>query len=151
MTNSTRPADSLSRLCSGRWGRCTRRGGRYHGATSGRAAREAAVYPTQLCRAILRGCRAQFLDDGVVVPGSVGLQPHRRLAGKMVAVFEDDGAEPESSEGEGSGSDREEEGMLARAGFPNPIFSVKSGERGHRDDITGQILDPLLLRGARQK
>ena len=48
-------------------------GGRHRLASGGRA-RAAAIYPFQLCKAILRGFRNQLRSDGRLVQGVCGLQ-----------------------------------------------------------------------------
>ena len=40
---------------------------------NGERAKQAAIYPFALCRAILRGFRDQMVADGRLQPGSVGL------------------------------------------------------------------------------
>ena len=42
--------------------------------TSGKIAREAAVYLLKLCRAILQGCARQLQVDGRLQPGQYGVQ-----------------------------------------------------------------------------
>ena len=44
---------------------------------AGKAA-AAKVYPPDLCKAILRGCRKQMYQDGFMLCGHVGLQSHRK-------------------------------------------------------------------------
>ena len=55
MTNSPCVAEALSKRCSGLKGYCSRQGGGRHMTASGRLAREMAVYPFILCKAILMG------------------------------------------------------------------------------------------------
>ena len=74
MTNSDEIAACLSQRCTGRGGRCSRPAGGQHQACSGMHAREAAIYPRDLCRAILRGIRAQMRQDGLLKAGCFGVQ-----------------------------------------------------------------------------
>ena len=50
-----------------------------HTHASGKDAARAAIYPQKLCRAILRGCRRQLYDDGILLVGHHGMLPHRRV------------------------------------------------------------------------
>ncbi len=74
MSNSPEILKKLSKRCHGRRGACSRRGGGRHATASGRLAREAAVYPFKLCRAILEGCRNQLMRDGTLKEGMFGLR-----------------------------------------------------------------------------
>ena len=74
MSNSPAVLQQLTRRCSGRGGQCTRAGGGRHAVASGKIAREAAVYPFRLCRAILKGCQKQLRLDGRIGQGSHGVQ-----------------------------------------------------------------------------
>ena len=48
---------------------------------SGPVAKKSQVYPEGLCRAILRGCRKQLIDDGRLTLGIVGIQyPERGMS-----------------------------------------------------------------------
>ena len=62
------PPDILSRLGH----RC--RGGHRHQALIGDRAVAAAIYPPQLCRAILRGAVAQGRQEGAVLPPAVAAE-----------------------------------------------------------------------------
>jgi hypothetical protein len=55
MTNALQLAKALSKTCEGRKGFCSRPKGGQHRWCSGKVAADAAIYPLQLCRAILRG------------------------------------------------------------------------------------------------
>ena len=74
LSNSPEILKALRKKCYGRSGRCTRPGGGDHVVASGRVAREAAVYPFKLCRAILQGCVRQLRADGKLQPGVHGIQ-----------------------------------------------------------------------------
>ena len=50
--------------CLGRGGECSRKSGGSHAPCSGKVARDAAVYPFQLCKAILSGLKNQLVLDG---------------------------------------------------------------------------------------
>ena len=75
MSNSPRILEQLGDRCYGRGGRCTRREGGRHQLCSSSHARRAAVYPFELCRAILTGFRNQLRDDERHVVGMVGILP----------------------------------------------------------------------------
>ena len=53
MSNSPEVLKKLNKKCNGVNGRCTRPGGGEHETCSGSVARDAQVYPFDLCRAIL--------------------------------------------------------------------------------------------------
>lgn len=75
MSNSEEVLRALSDKCPGRRnfsGTCS--DGRKHAVASGRAAREAAVYPLKLCKAILIGFRNQMVRDDRLPRGSYGIQ-----------------------------------------------------------------------------
>ena len=74
LTNSPELAKTLGDRCLGAAGRCTRPGGGSHAVASGKIAREAAVYPFKLCRAILRGCVRQLQADRRLQSGQHGVQ-----------------------------------------------------------------------------
>ena len=65
LSNSPQVLKSLERRCSGGEGpwACSRTKGGRHVLCSGRVAREAAIYPRELCRAVLRGISRQLRDD----------------------------------------------------------------------------------------
>ena len=74
MTNSPAIAAALDIQCQGQGGACSRpRGGR-HGQCSGRHAKDAAIYPRELCRAVLRGIRNQMRADHLLKDGCYGVQ-----------------------------------------------------------------------------
>ena len=64
MSNSFEILAKLGLRCQGRVGNCSRPGGGRHAVASGRVAREAAVYPFEVCKAILEGCLQQLQKDG---------------------------------------------------------------------------------------
>ena len=72
MSNSAEVLKALEQRCAGRGGVCSM-GGRHRLASGGRA-RAAAIYPFQLCKAILRGFRNQLRSDGRLIQGECGLQ-----------------------------------------------------------------------------
>ena len=74
LSNSSEILEALRKKCYGQLGRCTRPGGGDHVVASGRVAREAAVYPFKLCRAIRQGCVRQIRADGKLQPGVHGMQ-----------------------------------------------------------------------------
>ena len=74
MSNSPEILSSLSRVCSGKDGWCSRPGGGRHRRCCGRIAKEAAIYPKGICRAILYGLKRQLSVDGKFKVGCYGLQ-----------------------------------------------------------------------------
>ena len=74
LSNSPKIRDALSKRCYGRSGVCTRPSGGRHVALEGKLTRDAAVYPRQLCQAVLRGATAQLKQDRRLKPGCFGIQ-----------------------------------------------------------------------------
>ncbi len=74
MTNSLKVLEKLGRRCRGRDGACSRAAGGTHAICSGKIARDAAVYPKGLCRALLDGMSAQVKFDGKLQEGCFGIQ-----------------------------------------------------------------------------
>ncbi len=74
MTNSPRILQALSRRCTGAGGECSRRRGGRHTLCSGSVAKDAAKYPRELCRAIIKGATQQLRDDGMLKNGCFGIQ-----------------------------------------------------------------------------
>ena len=74
MTNAPQVAKALEKKCTGIRGGCSRPQGGEHVLCSGRVAREAAIYPRELCRAMLRGIRDQLRQDGALKNGCYGVQ-----------------------------------------------------------------------------
>ena len=123
MSNSSEVLKQLSKRCSGRGGLCSRSQGGAHHPCSGRAAMMAAVYPFELCRAILVGCRNQLQKDGIFVAELVGMHAPEEILNIL---------ELETSVEE--------------------IFNVRvHGKTQYRDEITGQPLIPELVHQARKK
>ena len=108
--------------------------GKWHGVASGRAAREAAVYPFRLCRAILTGFRSQMIRDGRLPRGTYGIQA---LFDEDLDVYRD-AITGEVLEGE------------ERVAAAN-VFSLDSrtGTTRYTDSVTGQPLDGALVTAAR--
>ena len=73
MSNGPLILKSLSRVCMGTRGECSRSKGGRHAECSGRKAREAAIYPAGLCKAMLRGITDQLHQKGIMKPGEIGL------------------------------------------------------------------------------
>ena len=63
LSNSVEIRNELQKKCTGRGGECSRDGAGKHILCSGRVARLAAIYPFELCRAILRGIYKQLEAD----------------------------------------------------------------------------------------
>ena len=90
----------------------------------------AAVYHFKLCRAILGGFRNQLRKDGVCKDGFVGML-ESRMEGEEVPV-----ASP----------------CFLLTNDKGSILKVQiESDKVFRDDLTGQLLDPELVRAARKK
>ena len=63
MSNACKILDKLAMICKGIGGYCT--SGKPHQMCSSKVAKSAAVYPMQLCKAILQGLKDQLQQDGV--------------------------------------------------------------------------------------
>ena len=74
LTNAPCVAEALDVRCTGQGGACSRPSGGRHQPCSGRHARDAAIYPRELCRAILKGIRNQLRQDGLMKNGCYGVQ-----------------------------------------------------------------------------
>ena len=126
MTNAPELAKQLGTRCGGRDGYCGRPEGGRHTICRGMNARIAAVYDFKLCRAILRGFRDQLRKDGTYTDGFVGLM-ESRMDSDHLAVYrlhDSDGA----------------------------VLHVQiENEPVYKDDLTGQLLPPDLVRAARAK
>ena len=70
MTNAPTLAEELHRRCGGKNGICSR--GLQHQPCQGPEAVLVAIYPDQLCRAILRGIVNQLHEDKLLVKGGFG-------------------------------------------------------------------------------
>ena len=134
LSNSPEILKALSKRCCGRGGVCSRRGGGRHVIAAGRVAREAAVYPFRLCRAILQGCRNQLLRDGTLQVGMYGLQ----------GVFEEDQTRYYDHF---TGAVLEGTDVVAA----ERVFSVQQqAHESYKDSVTGQPLRAELVRAARK-
>ena len=166
MSNAEEVLKMLSLRCTARQGECSRRQGGKHEACSGRTAKKAAIYPFELCRAILQGFRNQLRKIGLMEVGVAGMQVMQEL--HAVAGEEEEEEEPEAAQG-GQDSRRRRGGLdfgvlrmeevLAAAnhqGRPSPRDRWSKPKeplpkKVIRDAITGQELQPELVEKARQK
>ena len=78
MSNSPAVLRALSKRCQGRAGLCSETGER-HVECSGEVAREAAIYPAKLCKAILEGFCRQLQCDGLMEAGVTGIDVAKQL------------------------------------------------------------------------
>ncbi len=123
MSNSPEVLKQLCKRCSGRGGLCSRPQGGAHRLCSGHVSRMAAVYPFELCRAILVGCRNQLQKDGIFVAELVGMHAPEEILD-----------------------------ILELETNVEQIFNVRvQGKARYRDEITGQPLIPELVHQARKK
>ena len=74
LSNSPKILKRLQKRCRGRAGKCTWPGRGDHVTASGKVAREAAAYPANVCRDILKGCVRQLWADGGLQLGMRGAQ-----------------------------------------------------------------------------
>ena len=140
MSNSREVLNKLSKRCTSR-GSCSRRRGGRHATASGRTAREAAVYPFKLCRAILEGCRNQLLRDGKLTSGIHGYQ----------ALFEEDNVRSLQPSFVYCDAVTGEVLDEVESKVAENVFSVSDpGKTQYKDSATGQLLEPALVKAARQ-
>ena len=126
MSNSPHVLHALSRVCTGRLGECSRPERGRHAICSGKNAKEAAKYPRELCRAVLRGITAQLKTDRRLIGGCYGIQA-KADPGSGLAGIEDEVAE-------------------------EYLYGPEQGYSGkYKDDLTGQPLRDDLVKIARAK
>ena len=137
MTNSPCLREALSQRCTGMHGYCSRHKGGRHRTVSGRLAREAAVYPFVLCKAILKGLQKQLRRDGLVQDHVYGIQP----------LWEEEAVTT-------TYRDFETGTLLSAVEYKHMegVFATqaKCAEK-FIDGMTGQPLDPELVKAARAK
>ena len=130
MSNSQEVLRMLSRRCAGHNGHCSRPSGGEHVTVAGSEAKRSQIFPFTLCKAILTGFRKQLIADGRLVLGVAGVQrPEEdlsdaqleRIVRRSTAVLE--GVE---------------------------LHHIKADEE-FKDAITGQALDPGMVRAARRR
>ena len=126
MSNSREVLRSLGKRCKGKGGKCS--AGGTHGQCLGEAAKQAAVYPFKLCKAILEGFRNQLRVDRNMMAGVYGL----------CCDVEADLILQEQCE----------EWFNMR--ISEEINAVQ-GQPQYRDAITGQPMIPELVKAARAK
>ena len=73
MSNAAMLLGALNRRCFGKNGLCSRQSGGRHAQCIGRVAQQAAVFQEELCVTILRGLRAQLVQDGKMHDGEIGI------------------------------------------------------------------------------
>ena len=123
--NSECLCDELRKRCSGTGGQCGRKAGGRHVLCKGQRAKLAAIYNFKLCRAILAGFRKQMTMDGRCEVGMIGLQPEAERCDEM---------------------------PLLHVGFTGAVYKVQAErENVYHNDLTSQLLDPVLVKEARRK
>ncbi len=126
MSNSPGILHVLSRVCAGRQGYCSRPEKGRHALCSGKTAKEAATYPRELCRAVLRGLTSQLRKDGRMIGGCYGIQV---------------------KEGPASGLTDDADAMAEQQ-----LFGPAQGYSGkYKDDLTKQPLRDDFVKAARAK
>ena len=99
---------------------------------NGRTSKEAAIYPFELCKDILTGFRNHMLIDGRLSRGSVGLN----------CIVRDDLED---------GSQANLQGVPVAENSYRQIRKLRGeNEEVFMDDLTGQRLDPTLVKAARK-
>ena len=168
MSNSPEVLKEFSQRCRGKAGECSETGQR-HATCSGSVASEAAIYPAELCRAILAGFFRQLQQDGLVGPNTVGMDVtgQSRKAASLSLITGVTGALAVPSEESPTKRQYQEEHIYrdARTGRPlrvelvevarrrfNEVEAVQSqGETKYWDSVTSQPLDTELVEAARGK
>ena len=74
LSNSPCIIEALSRRCTGRGGACSRKAGGEHAKCQGVITSEMAIYPKDLCKAVLKGMTRQMRMDRKLKPGCFGIQ-----------------------------------------------------------------------------
>ena len=123
MSNGAKILETLGQRCRGRKGACSMGG--FHQPCSGGRARDAAIYPFALCKAILQGIRNQMRHDHRLQEGIHGLQAQEiEMADVITNLLEVD----------------------------TDVEACTMSKTGKiLDSLTGQPLDPELVRKARQE
>ena len=88
MSNCPEILEALSQRCRGQRGLCSKTG-TPHRLCSGRVARDAAIYPFAMCRAILEGLRKHLDNRGRVQHGVNSVLPIGSLALSDISGYED--------------------------------------------------------------
>ena len=132
MSNAPFLLDELQLRCQGRLGECSRRKGGRHALCMGRAARLAAIFPLQLCNAILRGFARQLTHDGIIKPGSIGLHVVEEDCHVMSV----------------SGVDCRMRSLDGKLEVTCDIPAMSINGKMYKDDLTGLPLDEALVRAA---
>ena len=126
ITNAPELAKKLRTRCLGKDGDCSRPKGGTHAQCRGKVARKAAVYDFKLCRAILTGFRDQLRVDGLYKDGFIGMLEDRGDKPDLIPVYH----------------------LTSQSGA---ILKVQiNGEEVFKDDLTGQLLPPDLVKAARK-
>ncbi len=130
MSNCPFVLGAPSKRCKGRGGRCSADSSRSHVICEGRVARDAAVYPMRLCRAILKGFQQQLRHDGILKEGIQGMQVegHQQDVETMLTEIEE----------------------IHNVRVEEEALTVQ-GARVYKDAITGQTLIPELVEAARRE
>lgn len=114
---------------------------RKEGGVPGRNARNAAVYPSQLCKAIFPGLKHQLIFDGRIAKSSCGI---------LEQYYAIDDSKVEQLCAEMFGLDYLNVNVCS---FAICVNNIDGGRRPEifRDSVTGRVLDPTLVRIARRK
>ena len=130
MSNSPEVLKALSQRCTGRNGQCSRPAGGDHVTVAGSEAKRSQVFPFAICKAILTGFRKQLIDDGRLVLGVAGVQrPEEDLSDAQLEKLA-------------------RRSMIMEDGVE--IHKIRVDEE-FKDAITGQALDPGMVRAARRR
>ena len=123
--------DALQVRCTGRGGACSRPRGGAHRVAEGRVCKESAVYPFQLCKAILMGCRRQLVIDGRLTIGICGIQrPEEEMTYEQLCkVIERKGIFENESELLAVRKARQSSATRSRASRWRAAWSARPGKR----------------------
>ena len=127
LTNAPELAKQLRARCMDKNGRRSRPEGGQHTQCRGKNARMAAVYDFKLCRAILVGFRNHLRADGMYKDGFVGMLEERKVPEELPILP-----------------------ILQLTASDGAVLNVRiEDEPVYKDDLTGQLLPPELVRIAR--
>ena len=150
MSNSPHTHRQLSRRCTGQRGICSATGTPHRHAT-GKVARDAAVYPFLLCKAILLGRCKQLREDGHLTAGACGSTTWSVTLGHLNETYVNrESTHIMAAPGE-AGAESEEEYADVPHGNETVCYATSSTEKPIRDSMSGQPQGRELVAVARQK
>ena len=149
MSNAPHILQQLNKRCQGPRGLCSATGTPHRHAL-GKVARDAAIYPFLLCKAILVGLCKQLREDGHLTAGSCGFTSWNETMENLSDAYINREAKHilalSSAEEEESEEEPPDEARDDRLCYATP-----QAEKPIKDAMSGQILDRGLVAIARQK